>query len=107
MFLILYPRQLVLLLLFCGLLSLLLLLFLFFFSLVDHQALRDWLRNMSTLPLDVKVLRHSQQLQHLLRKLSPADIVAGEAKYIKSVFLHSSVANLNLCLTNARVKSDA
>ena len=73
---------------------------------MDHQALRDWLHNMSTLHLDVKVLRHAQQLQHLLRKLSPADIVAGEAKYTKSVLLHSSGANVNLCLTNARVKSD-
>ena len=73
---------------------------------MDHQALRDWLHNMSTLHLDVKVLRHAQQLQHLLRKLSPADIVAGETKYTKSVFLHSSGANLNLCLSNARVKSD-
>ena len=61
---------------------------------------------MSTLPLDVKVLRHAQQLQHLLRKLSPADIVPGEAKYTKNVLLHSSGANLNLCLTNARVRSD-
>ena len=73
---------------------------------MDHQALRDWLHNMSTLPLDVKVLRHAQQLQHRLRKLPPADIVAGEAKYTKSVFLHSSGGNLNLCLTNARVESD-
>ena len=73
---------------------------------MDHQALRDWLHNMSTLPLDVKILRHAQQLQHLLRKLSSADIVAGEAKYTKSVFLHSSDASLNLCLTNAKVKSD-
>jgi len=40
----------------------------------------------STLPLGVKVLRHAQQLQHLLRKLSPADIVAGEAKYTKVSF---------------------
>ena len=32
-------------------------------------------------PFSVKV----QQLQHLLRKLSPADIVAGEAKYTKGV----------------------
>jgi len=92
------PRQLVLLLLF----SSLLLLYLFVFSL----ALRDWLHYMSTLPLDVKVLRHAQQLQHLLRKLSPADIVAGDAKYTKNFFLHSSGANLNLCLTNARVRSD-
>jgi len=42
------------------------------------------------LPLGVEVLRHAQQLQHLLRKLSPADIVTGEAKYTKNVFLHSS-----------------
>ena len=41
----------------------------FFFSLNDHTALRDWLHNMSTLPLDMKVLRHAQQLEHLLRKL--------------------------------------
>ena len=40
---------------------------------MDHQALRDWLQNMSTLPLDVKVLKHAQLLQHLLL---PADIVA-------------------------------
>ena len=61
---------------------------------------------MSTLHLDVKVLRDAQQLQHLLRKLSPVHIVAGEAKYTKSILLHSSGANVNLCLTNARVKSD-
>ena len=41
---------------------------------------------MSTWPLDVKVLRHAQQLRHLLRKLSSADIIASEAKYTKSVF---------------------
>ena len=58
------------------------------------------------LALDVKVLRHAQQLQHLFRKLSPADNVAGEAKYTQTFFLHSSGANLNLCLTNAGVKSD-
>ena len=52
-----------------------------FSSLRDQQALRDWLHNTSTLPLNVKVLRHAQQLQHLLRKLSPADIVGGEANY--------------------------
>ena len=80
--------------------------FLSFFSLMDHQAPRDWLRNMSTLPLDVEVLRHAQQLQYLLRKLSPVDIVASEGKYTKSVFLHSLGASLNLCLTNARVKTD-
>ena len=50
---------------------------------MDYQALRDWLHNVPTLLLDVKVLRHAQQLEHLLRKLSPADIVAGEAKYTK------------------------
>ena len=55
---------------------------------------------MFTLPLDVKVLGHAQLLQHLLRKLSSADIVAGEAKHTRSGFLHSSGANLNLCLTN-------
>ena len=38
---------------------------------------------MSTLHFSVNVLRHTQQLQYLLRKLSPADIVAGEAKYTK------------------------
>ena len=68
---------------------------------MDHQALRDWLHNVSTLYLDTKVLRHAQKLQHLL-----ADIVVGEAKHTKSVFLHSSGANLNLCLTYASVKSD-
>ena len=73
---------------------------------MDHQALQDWLHNMSTLPLHEKVLRHAQQLEHLFKKLSPSDIVAGEGKYTKSVFLNSSGANLNLCLTNARVSSD-
>jgi len=70
--------------------------FLCFFSppFMDHQALLDSFHNMSTLPLGVEVLRHAQQLQHLLRKLSPADIVTGEAKYTKSVFLHSSGANV-------------
>ena len=65
------------------------------------------LHSMSTLPLDVEVLRHVQQLQdqHLLRKLSTVDIVTSKAKYTKSVFLHSSGANLNLRLTNARVKT--
>ena len=67
---------------------------LFFSPFMDHQALLDSFHNMSTLPLGVEVLRHAQQLQHLLRKLSPADIVTGEAKYTKSVFLHSSGANL-------------
>ena len=66
----------------------------FVFSPFEYQALRDWLHNMSTLPLDVEVLRHTQQLQPLLRKLSPADIVAGEAKYTKGVFLHFSGADL-------------
>ena len=70
------------------------LLFFFPFTLMDHQALQDWLHDMSTLSLDVELLRHTQQLQHLLRKLLPADIVAGEAKYTKSVFLQSSGANL-------------
>ena len=61
---------------------------------------------MSTSPLDVEVLRHAQQLQdqQLLWKLSPVDIVASEARYTKNVFLHSSGANLNLCLSNARVR---
>ena len=65
------------------------------------------LHSMSTLPLDVEVLRHAQQLQvqHLLKELSTVDIVTSKAKYTKSVFLHSSGANLNLCLTNARVKT--
>ena len=31
---------------------------------------------------------------------------ASEAKYTESVFLHYSGANLNLCLTNAKVKRD-
>ena len=73
---------------------------------MDHQAQQDWLHNIPTLPLDVKVLRHAQQFQHLLRKLSPADTVRSEAKYTKSVFLHYSGAILNQCLTNARVKTD-
>ena len=68
--------------------------------------MRDWLHNMSTLHLDVKILRHAQQLQGRLRKLSPADVVVGEAKYTKSILPHSSGANLNLCLTSDRVKSD-
>ena len=80
--LILYPKQPVSLVLFSRCC--------FSFSLVDHQALQDWLHDMSTLPLDVELLRHAWQLEHLLRKLSPADIVTGEAKYTKSVFLHSS-----------------
>ena len=74
--------------------------------LMDHQALWHWLHNMSTLSLDVKVLRHAQQLQHLLCKLSPAEIIASEAKHTRSVFLHSSGANLNPCLTNVRVKPE-
>ena len=61
---------------------------------MDHQALEDSLHDMATLPLDVELLRHAQQLQHQLKKLSPADIVADEAKYTKSVFLHSSGASL-------------
>ena len=54
--------------------------FLSFFTLMDHQAPRDWLHNMFTLALDVEVLSQAQQLQYLLRKLSPVDIVASEGK---------------------------
>ena len=95
--LILYPKQPVSLVLFSRCC--------FSFSLVDHQALEDWLHDMSTLPLDVELLRHAWQLEHLLRKLSLADIVAGEAKYTKclSAFFRRQS---NLRLTNARVKSD-
>jgi len=85
MFLILYPRQPVLLL-FSGLLWFL---FCFFDGplgtagfITQHVYLAF---QCESTPFSVKV----QQLQHLLRKLSPADIVAGEAKYTKSVFLHS------------------
>ena len=60
MFIILCPRQPVLLLLFSGCFCC--------YFLMDHQALRDWLYNMSTSPLDVKVLSHAQQLQHLLKE---------------------------------------
>ena len=88
--LILYPKQPVSLILFSGCCFVVL----FSFSLMDHQALQDWLHDMSTLPLDVEVLRHAQQLQNLFTKILPADIVAGEAKYTKSVFLHSSSTNL-------------
>ena len=47
---------------------------------MNHQAPRDWLHNMFTLALDVEVLSQAQQLQYLLRKLSPVDIVASEGK---------------------------
>ena len=70
------------------------LLFFLSFSLMDHQALQDWLHDMSTLPLDVELLRHAQQLQNLFTKILPADIVAVKAKYTKSFFLHSSGANV-------------
>ena len=89
--LILYPKQPVSLILFSGCCFVVVL---FSFSLMDHQALQDWLHDMSTLPLDVELLRHAQQLQNLFTKILPADIVAGEAKYTKSAFLHSSGANL-------------
>ena len=88
MFLNLYPTQFVLLLLLSR-----------FFSPPPHPpfdgppgtaGLVTQHRHVSPLPLGVEVLRHAQQLQHLLRKLSPADIVTGEAKYTKNVFLHSS-----------------
>jgi len=94
MFLILYPRQPVLLLFCCCFVVVGFFLSFYFYFLTDHQALQDWLHDMSTLPLDVEIHRHAQLLQHLLRKLLPADIVADEAKYTKSVFLHSSGASL-------------
>ena len=80
-----------------------------FLSEMDLQALQYykmglpcvWMLKDSNIQIEPQL-----QDQHLLRKLSPVDIVASEAKYTKSVFLHSSGANLNLCLTNARVKSD-
>ena len=73
---------------------------------MDHQALQDWLHDMSTLPLDVELLRHAQQFQHLPRKLLPANIVAGEAKYTKMCLSAFFRRQPNLRLTNARVKSD-
>ena len=42
------------------------------------------------------------QDQHLLRKLSPVDIIAIKAKYTNSVILQSSGTNLNQCLTRQR-----
>ena len=67
------------------------------FSLFVGPSGAAGLQDMSNLPLDVEVLRHAQQLQdqHLLRKLSPADIIASEAKYTKSVFVYSSGSNLD------------
>ena len=69
---------------------------------MDHQEPRDWLHNMSTLHLDVKILRCQNTQTRTAASISDAS----EAKYTKSIFLHCSGANLNLCLANAKVKRD-
>ena len=46
---------------------------------------------------------NAQQLQHLLRKLSSVHIA--ERSKVHKKCLHSAGANLNLCLTNMRVKN--
>ena len=110
MFLTLYPRQLVLLSLLLFLLSGLLFCFCFsFFSLffdgppgtaglvTQHVYLAFGCESTQT---------RTTASADLLRNLSPVDVVASEANYTKSVFLHSSGANLNLCLTYARLKTN-
>ena len=94
MFLILYLRQPVLLLLLSGLLLLFCFRFVFFF---------DGPPGLAGLVTHVYVAFGCENTQTRTAALTS---VASEAKYTKSVFLHCSGSSLNLCLTNARVKRE-
>ena len=76
-----------------------------FLSEMDLQALQYykmglpcvWMLKDSNIQIEPQL-----QDQHLLRKLSPVDIIAIKAKYTNSVILKSSGTNLNQCLTRQR-----